>query len=182
MGLAFVAVSLRLGIRDISLYATVASLLGTALVADTRTLSCGKHPPEIIALRGSLRFVTTQITTASGITLLIVLPILASGIYYATQAQASVSGIIQLLVSLFVGLAAGFLSSTLITPGPRDISAQSSATLLAIGLLVLPQLPLVDSLSNTLVQLVQLGFAGLLLTLAYTTEYIRNPFIWRKTL
>lgn len=169
----------RLGFIEPSLAGGVLSLLTAAFAADVRALSVRRHPWEIAGYRGVIHFMFKQVGGTLSLSLLATLPLT-----YACLASKGSLPTMQMLselgLSVALGLASGICATSLIAPGPRDISAQCMATLLATGILLLPEVSLFSQLSGFLLDLVKIGLVAGLLVVACYLEYSRNPYTWRK--
>lgn len=155
-------------VQDAGILSTIATLIIASLTSDIRGLCRAKHPAEITALRGASYFIACYLITAV-VSSIAIAPLL---ILMGTM-QGSVFYYLQPLL----GVAAGGLAGACIVPRPRDISGQCFAVLLGVALVIAPA-RFFDS-ANSLFLLI--GEITILCVLIFVVEYLRNPFIWRKS-
>jgi hypothetical protein len=155
---------------DYSIFAGLMSgLLGATIAADVRSVARRNTPPEITGLKGTAYFLLNHLSVASTMAVAATLPLLL-----LDPKELSI------YVQLGVGICAGFFAGTLLVPTPRDIAAQCTATLLCIGLLLLPNhLASMGQLTPFIQSLGQIATALLLLLASAGIEYKRNNYRWR---
>jgi len=169
-------ISWRMHIFDTHLLIGIAAILLAVCCSDIRSTPAVHNPTEITALRGTSYFVKHEIFSCS-LGFIAILPLLIIAFY---MQRIDFVFILAAAMQLALGMSAGIFAGTFIVPGPRDIAAQSMATLIATGVWFLPQLSLFVQFSATDVAVVQGLLACLLLCGSYAIEYKRNPFIWRE--
>jgi len=169
-------ISWRIHIFDTHLLIGIAAILLAACCSDIRSTAAIRNPAEITALRGTNYFVKHEIFSCS-LGLVAVSPLVIMAFY---AQRIDFVFVLATVMQLALGMCAGIFAGTFIVPGPRDIAAQSMATLIATGVWFLPQLSLFVQFSATDVAVVQGLLACLLLCGSYAIEYKRNPFIWRE--
>jgi hypothetical protein len=169
----------RLSFWDPGLIGAVSALLSSALAADVRSLCVRIRPIEIVGLQGVFRFSGQQFWATICICVLAVCPIIGMTITQLGLMHL-VATFRELVPPTLLGISCGLFSSVLFAPGPRDVTAQAAATLLATGIFLLPQLSIFSQLTETVLFIIRVTLTLLLLTLAVFTEYKRNPFIWRN--
>lgn len=164
-------VAMRLQIQDSSLLLAAGSLIAASFAADSRSITKRIHPPEIVALRATLRFTTRHIVSTASIALVAICPIIIWSLPHSDMAD---------YLAIVLGLVAGLFTSFLIAPREGDITAQSGATLLALGILLLPFLPALDTLPAHIIWGAKIVTVAVLILLTFWIEYHRNTFDWRK--
>jgi hypothetical protein len=153
----------------------LASILAAAFTSDIRSLCSRQQPAEITTLRGAGRFMQAHLMTALVWSLLAVSPLLILTIN--TVSLHSIHG-----TQLLFAIGAGVFAGTLVVPAHRDVMGQLLATLLCTGILILvPFLPVSRSLQPDGMAVLNLLFATLFTFLAWTIEYHRNTYTWRKS-
>jgi hypothetical protein len=172
--------SWRMSFSDLATMSSIMSLLAAAFVSDIRTLVQRHTPVEIAGLRGLAYFMRKQITAALTLSVLATGPLISSVLLLSWPLTIPDIGTI-IGVPLLLGVASGIFASALIAPGPRDITAQSTATLLAAGLFILPQLSAFSQPATRSMIIIKLTLVVALLMAAIFIEYKRNPFVWRKS-
>jgi hypothetical protein len=166
----------RLTMVDVGMACAVTSIIIASFMSDIRRLSRRLCPIEILGLRGCFRFTIAQAIGGFIAAIGTVIPLLYILLHHA---QAIDSLVIMASGYIMAGFGAGLLASTIIVPTAQDISAQFSATLLAVCMLVIPLLPFGVSLSEP-VRYVSMNIIGLLFVIgSMAVEYKRNKYIWR---
>jgi uncharacterized metal-binding protein len=105
-----------------------------------------------------------------------VCPLLAAALL---DKSATMLGVCTALVQVFLGVSAGLCASTFFTASGRDITAQCSATLAALGIILLPYIPWLAHQGTATQQTLRLALAGALLAATYLIERKRNAYYWR---
>jgi hypothetical protein len=177
MSIGIVVLGHKLGLMSGTYLGTCGALLAAALVADLRTISRRTLPAEIYTLKGSFSFVKNQAIWGIILCAVATSPILV--VAYASFSFWEVTTACALPILL--GTACGLFAGTLIAPGPRDITSQCGATLLALALLLLPSVPILNNIRGMDEISLRLGLIALLVLCCLAVEYKRNPSYWRKT-
>ncbi len=156
-------------------FALLAALLASAFCSDIRPLCRREHPAEIASLKGSAYFMFNHIFIAFATGLLAVSPLIWSIHLFGIQT------LLLSLLQIAIGMATGIFAGTLIVAKQRDILGQCMASLLCIGVLLLPAhvTAAVGSLSVRHVVTYQVFSITLLLLASWAIEYKRNTYIWR---
>jgi hypothetical protein len=170
-------VALKSHAPDPYLYAWPASILAAAFVSDIRPLSRRIRPAEITALRATSKFIKTYMLVAGACGLAAVSPLLGA----ILLAGSSIEVLLQYIVQIIFGISAGIFAGTLVVPAHRDVMGQILATLLCAGILVAtPYIPIIKTLDASWLALAKALLAGTLIIVAWSVEYKRNQYIWRK--
>jgi len=168
----------KLHIVESSLVGSMLAICISALMADIRSITKKYHPVEIAGLRGCGYFFWHQFAAGMSWSLIVGLPLFI--ILFAAGGTSLGDLPINILCPLALGACAGLCTSTLIAPGIKDISSQALATIAALAIYLLPQIPLLENWSSAHIAILKIGLAGLLLAVAWMGEDHRNPFKWRR--
>lgn len=155
---------------------TTGGLVLASFCSDIRSLASMKHPPEIVALRGTWYFTKKQMSsTAIGV--FAAMPVIVYLVIVGTTLSEFIAGILTLLT----GSIAGLFAATMIGAKARDISSQCAAVFIGCVLFYLcSRLALLFGDGTTSAIAVLCVLIAALTLVTFAIEYKRNTYIWKE--